>query len=276
MKYFVSSDIHSAFTPWMEALNSAGFDINNPEHKIIVCGDLFDRMDETVKTYEFAKQMSDDDRLIYIRGNHEDLLFDCMKDIECGRIPDSHHFSNGTIKTICQFCGEKEWIVYDPTWRDKICHIMKPILDWINESAVNYAKIDKYVFVHGWIPVLKQDGYPYHYLRNRVFDFNPNWENATLEEWEQARWLNGMEMWSQPKHRLSDYTVVVGHWHCSFGWSHIDQKYKEFPDKSHKHFQYSFQPWVKDGIIALDSCVAYSGKINCIVIEDEFSEGSNE
>ena len=43
MKYFVSSDIHGFFDEWMFALKRENFDISNPEHKIIVCGDLFDR-----------------------------------------------------------------------------------------------------------------------------------------------------------------------------------------------------------------------------------------
>jgi outer membrane protein insertion porin family len=54
---------------------TAGFDENNDDHKIVVCGDMFDRMDETVQTYEFAKKMIEQDKLIYVRGNHEDLLF---------------------------------------------------------------------------------------------------------------------------------------------------------------------------------------------------------
>ena len=48
IKYFCSSDVHSFYTEWMLALASKGFDINNPEHKIIVCGDLFDRGDEVI------------------------------------------------------------------------------------------------------------------------------------------------------------------------------------------------------------------------------------
>ena len=43
MKYFVSSDIHGFFDEWQNALKDKGFDLNNPEHKIILCGDLFDR-----------------------------------------------------------------------------------------------------------------------------------------------------------------------------------------------------------------------------------------
>jgi hypothetical protein len=250
--YFVSSDIHSAYTIWMDALKKAGFNKNKYSHKIIVCGDLFDRMDETVQTYWFAKEMCEQDRFIYIKGNHESLLFDCVHEIRCGRVPSSHHFHNGTVKTICQFCGQSEWIVYDPTWRDKICETMQPVLDFISDNCVDYAELGDYIFVHGWVPCYKG-----------LDDFR----NASSEDWERARWDNGMEMWSYPRCRVGGKTVVVGHWHCSWGWSHLKQERKEFPKKNRVDWQKSFEPFVDDGIIALDACTAYSGLCNVIVIE---------
>lgn len=249
-KFFVSSDIHSAYTPWMTALTDAGFDINNPEHKIIICGDLFDRLDETVECFEFVKSLGD--RAIYVKGNHESMLFDCMDEIRRGRLPGSHHFHNGTIKTICQFCGESEWIMYDPTWRDKICDIMQPVLDWINEKCVNYAEVGDYVFVHGWIP---------------CYDGLDDFRDATEDDWERARWDNGMQMWKYPGCRVDGKTVVCGHYHCSWGWSHIRQKRSEFPQKTKKDWLKSFEPFIDDGIAAIDSCVAYTGKINVLVLE---------
>lgn len=251
-KYFVTSDVHSFFDIFYQELLKNGFESDNPEHKLILCGDLFDRGDQTFKLFDFVTSLGD--RFIYIRGNHEDLLFDCMDEIRCGRVPSSHHFHNGTVKTICQFCGENEWIVYDPTWRDSVCTIMQPILDWIDEKSVNYFEVGDYVFVHGWVPC--------HY---GLDDFR----NATEEDWERARWENGMEMWRNPKCRVDGKTVVVGHYHCSWGWSHIRQERKEFPNKNRKDWKKSFESFVDDGIIALDACTAYTDLCNVIVIEEE-------
>ena len=39
-KYFVTSDLHSYYTEFIEALNKHQFDINNHNHILIVCGDL--------------------------------------------------------------------------------------------------------------------------------------------------------------------------------------------------------------------------------------------
>jgi serine/threonine protein phosphatase 1 len=253
MKYFVVSDVHSYFKEMLEALYEKGFVLDNKEHKLIICGDLFDRGDETVKLFKFVKELSSQGRLIYIKGNHEDLLQDCLNDIRAGRVPCGHHFHNGTVKTICQFCGQNEWIIYDPTWRDKICQTMQPILDFIDENCVDYAEIGDYVFVHGWIPSF----YPLHDFRDG--DWN---------DWREARWLNGMDMWRNPANRVNGKTIVCGHWHCSWGWSHIRMERKEWPQKNRKDWQKSFESFVDDGIIALDACTAYSSLVNVLVIEE--------
>lgn len=244
-KYFVVSDVHSAYTPLISALTKAGFDCNNHDHKLVVCGDLFDRMDETVKCYEFVKSLGD--RFIYIRGNHEDLLKDCVEEFYTGGIPRLHHFNNGTVKTICQFCGEKEWIVYDPTWRDKICEIMRPILDWIDENTVNYLEIGDYILTHAWVPTYLSTG-----------DFR----DAMEADWKKARWSNPIELWRYPFFRVEGKTVVCGHWHTSAAHSKVHHNGSEWGEDA------CFDPFYDDGIIMMDGCVAYSGKINCIVIED--------
>ena len=253
-KFFVTSDVHSFFDELMAALNEKGFDKNNKDHILCVCGDLFDRGDKTVELFEFVKSLQAQDRLIYVSGNHESLIFDCMAEIYRGRVPSGHHFSNGTVKTICQFCGQNEWIVYDPTWRNKICEIMQPVLDFISDNCVDYAEIGEYVLTHGYIPCAHGA---------------ENFRLASPEAWDRARWENGMEMWKYSKNRVQGKTIIVGHWHCSWGWSHIRQKRKEWPQKGRKDWEKSFEPFIDDGIIALDACTAYSGLCNVIVIEED-------
>lgn len=255
MNYFCVSDVHSFFKELMTALGNVGFEKDNPEHILCVLGDMFDRGDGTVQCFEFVKELQKQGRLIYIRGNHEDLLGDCVNEIRAGKVPSSHHFSNGTVKTICQFCGQNEWIVYDPTWRDKIYETMQPILDFIDENCVDYYKIGDYILTHGYIP-------PYFIKHTEEV-----WNNIDKKFlWEDARWLNGMQMWKDG-YRISNKTIIVGHWHCSWGWSHIRQERKEFPNKSKKDWQKSFDPFFDDGIIAIDSCCAYSGKLNVIILK---------
>ena len=101
-KYFIVSDVHSYFTELMCSLNKEGFNINDNNHILVVNGDLFDRGNESKQLLEFVKSLGD--RFIYIRGNHEDLLQDLYTDIMSERPISNHHYSNGTVKTICDLC----------------------------------------------------------------------------------------------------------------------------------------------------------------------------
>ena len=42
-KYFVVSDVHGFYDEMKKALDNAGFDIANPDHIFVSCGDLLDR-----------------------------------------------------------------------------------------------------------------------------------------------------------------------------------------------------------------------------------------
>lgn len=253
-KFFVVSDIHSFYDELMVALTNQNFDKNNPDHILCVCGDLFDRGDETKQLFEFVKELNTQGRLIYIRGNHEDLLFDCVNELANGYTPSSHHFHNGTVKTICQFCGENEWIIYDLEWRNKIVEIMAPVLEFIAKYSVNYADIGDYVLVHGWWP---------------SYDVVDDYHTAEQHLWMDARWENGMNMWRNPACRIPNKTIICGHFHCSWGWSHLRQERKEWPQMNRKDWQKSFEPFVDEGIMAIDACTAYTGIVNCVVIDEK-------
>lgn len=110
-------------------------------------------------------------------------------------------------------------------------------------------EIENYILVHGWIP---------SYTESKDF------RNASKDDWRRARWLNGMDMWLNPDNRLKDKTIICGHWHCSWGWSHIRRKRKEFPQKNRKDWLKSFEPFIDEGIMAIDACCAYSNKLNVI------------
>ena len=257
MKYFITSDVHSFYEELIVALNDKGFEIENEEHKLVVCGDLFDRGDGTKPLYDFIKDLHEKERLIYIRGNHEDLLFDCVNEIACGKVPSQHHFSNGTVKTICMFCGQCEWIVYDAEWRKKIVETMSPILEFIKESAVDYFETERHIFVHGWIPCESIRQNPYAVTCIAI----DNWRSASENQWRFARWINGMGA-AHDGVIEENKTIVCGHWHCNWGHANIHRSCSEWGQDA------IFEPFVDEGIIAIDACTAHSGKINVVIIED--------
>ena len=262
-KYFITSDTHSFFTLLKEELERQGWEQNNPDHILIEAGDLFDRGPESKELLEFVQDLGD--RFIYIRGNHEDLLDQCVTQIvskgEIGR----HHISNGTLETIKQLTGVD---CYDSFWgfygreQDKIYYKMKPILNWIWDKSIDYLELNKYVITHGWIPtVVDETKYKIKYK------YDPEWRNATKIDWDKARWLNGMECWKQGVVEPGK-SIICGHWNCSYYWSHIKQRYPEYPDRNKKDFDKSFQPAIDSGLVALDACTAYSKKVNVFIVEE--------
>ena len=248
-KLFVCSDIHSAYTPWMKALQESGFDENNKEHKIIVCGDLFDRMDESLQVYDFAKDMLAKDKLIYIFGNHESLMEECI----VRGYPARHDWSNGTAKSIIDLAPHaKNFMDACLTVHEK----MKPL--W--NRAVNYFETKNYIFAHSFIPLKCNDNLPVYYIKNRQFEFNPDWRHAHYSEWEQARWGNPFELAKQGF--LPNKTLVFGH------WSTYDQRPKDYEGED------LFDPIYGDGYIGIDATTALSGKVNVLVLEDDFLENT--
>ena len=251
---FVSGDVHGFFTEWQDALRANSFDVNNPEHIILICGDLLDRGSEAKKTIDFAYDMFQQNRFIFVRGNHEDLF----REMVIRREMMSHDVSNGTADTIYQIAKDPRTVAYDFSY--------DPKWDFLLNNTINYYETDHYIFVHGWIPVKPNDK-PFYLANDRKYEVYPDWRNAPDYIWEQARWLNGMEMWHH-KVKEPNKTIVCGHWHCSWGWSHLDNARSEFQQKNKKDWLESFKPYIKDGIMAIDGCTAYSKIVNVIKLEE--------
>ena len=252
MQFFVVSDIHSFYKPLVDALDTAGFDANNPDHWLVVCGDCFDRGPDSGLVLQFLMTL---ERKILIKGNHDMLLDDC-----CMReFPYSYDTSNGTVKTINDIGGAEEGYPFDiccqRTW-DKLAAY--------RSLLVNYFETKNYIFVHSFIAHRCKDALPAHYIKNRQYEFDPNWRNASKNDWEHAMWVNPFELVEQGINQTGK-TIVFGHWHCSVGWS-MDENISEFGEDAKWDIYYN----TKQNVIAIDRCTAYTGKVNVLVIDDNF------
>ena len=128
---------------------------------------------------------------------------------------------------------------------------------------VDYFETKNYIFVHSWIPVINKDGLPAYYTRHRTFEFNPDWRNASKKDWEDSRWGNPFDM--AARGLKPDKTVIFGHWAVEHQWAK-DENRQEFGTQAR------FDPYYGDGFIGIDACTAFSKKVNCLVIEDDFVE----
>lgn len=240
MKYFVSSDIHGFYDVWQNALKDKGFDLNNPKHKIILCGDLFDRGNQPKEIIEFV--LKHKDKVILICGNHEDLMEQMIE----RNSSDYGDLCNGTAQTIVDLYPEWQISEFD---LKKIAKETR--LQEVLDMCIYYYETKHYIFVHGWIPIIEN-----------CYLYDSDWRTARKERWEKARWANPVEMYRYEIYEPNK-TIVCGHWHCSALWHEQNpDKYEEFGDKA------NFEPFITKNMIAIDACTTYSHKVNVIVLED--------
>jgi len=277
MRYYVIADPHGFYTKMHETLTEKGFFDDRDEHKLILLGDLFDRGKEAVEMQKFVCELTEAGQLIYIRGNHEDLMCDMLDNFSKYRMEIysgfCHHVSNGTLDTALQLTGFSKYdaLIFGTDFVRKMRET--PFIKTLIHTTVDYFETEEYVFVHGWIPLFPES--KKHLIRRslsvRKADNGesvdesplPDWRNADIDEWNAARWLNGME--TAVKCRLTEpsgKTVVCGHWHTSYGHAVLEGKGSEFEEDA------DFSPFYGEGVIGLDACTSYSGKMNCLVIDD--------
>lgn len=249
MRYYIISDVHGYYTQMKSALEKAGFFSDTTPHKLIMLGDLFDRGHEAKQLQQFILEQMEQDKIILIRGNHEDLFVELVT-TDAG-MPYSYHKSNGTYDTALQLTGFDPVMAsirhYDFSDAAKDTPFYKEII----QAMLDYFETEHYVFTHGWIPSIPN--------RDKSYSYISSWREADREQWNQARWFNGMDAAQTAD---ENKTIVCGHWHTSYGHSKYEHKGTEFGEDA------DFSPYYGPGIIAIDACTAFSGKVNCLVIED--------
>ena len=204
MKYYIVSDVHSYYSILRRTLNEKGFSLNK-DHVLVLLGDAFDRGEETRDTAEFLLSLYDQGKLIYVLGNHEELLVKCLQQLSRGDDPidiaTSYHSINGTWQSLLAIANmtESEAVSHPQTLVANVLssRVYKELL----ASCVDYFETDKYIFTHGYIPCIEKGFSPYI-----SYSYNSDWREAAPEEWYRARWYNGLPwkvMFERRKRRLS-------------------------------------------------------------------------
>ena len=291
MKYFVVSDIHSFCSELKYSLRKAGFNKRNKDHTLIVCGDIFDRGDETVEIYKYLKSIPKK-RCILVKGNHESLY----KELLTKTFPDRYDFSNGTVRAFCNIVGINEeklsryyWLEQDlsldyeqieerlySTWnyiRDIVSK--HEITTWLDSKQwVDYYELDKYIFVHSFIPLKVKDEWkdthPFK-LRSFCYEYNHNWRNATEDEWEIARWGDPIENYECgyfDSEATNGKVLVVGHWHTSDFYKRLENTVTDTQE-----IYYSKNLIAIDGGVKYSAWLGYFHPQNVLVIDStDFSK----
>ena len=258
-KYFVTSDIHGFFKEFKEALDKAGFEYNNQDHILIVCGDLFDRGADALSVYNYLKGLPKNRRIL-IRGNHDYLFLKLVKKDE----PSEADIEDGTVDTLIQLVGEKL-----PFNELKQAKVIKEVASFIEGDDFCYHyELGKYIFTHSFIPLgIKESCTNIDDPDiNRDLYYDPNWRNDSSKlmlvksaydsSWRKYKAGYFSEEASHGK------VLVCGHTHGYEFYRNID--HIKFEGKN-----YDFSIYYGDHLINLDGNVEKSGKINVLVIDED-------
>ena len=256
MRYYVTADVHGYFSELKSALTENGFFDDTEPHKLIICGDIYDRGSEALQLQNFILDLISKDEIILIKGNHDDLTFELLNTWHKESYLQRHHHSNGTIDTICKLTELSIRTIASEPEKFYKEFSNNAYIQVIIPSMLDFYETEHYIFTHGWIPsTIIGNNYTKTYIPVE------NWRNAKKQEWNRARWINGMEA-AHNGIIEKDKTIVCGHWHCSFGHSRYGNNGGEFDNNP------NFEPYYGNGVIALDACTPVSQKVNCIIIDD--------
>jgi serine/threonine protein phosphatase 1 len=233
LKYFVVSDIHGHFYELIKALHGK-YDEYNPNHKLIVAGDLFDRGTQNVEVFNYLYRLKNEGKAIIIKGNHDSFFDDLINENYDGVLWNISH--NGFSKTLTSFAPN--------------CDYFKDIKESIE---TNYPHL-----------IIFLRGLPYYYetknyiITHAGLDFsNGDWHDGN---WKHAIWTRTEEFFEidLKKQYNIDKQVIVGH---------------RFAYKLRKAFkgEESYSTYIHDDgqKIAIDGGVVLSKQINVYKFEDE-------
>ena len=262
MKYYVMTDTHGFFSIFMKTLTEAGFFDETDPCKLILCGDVLDRGQEACELVDFLISLLHKDKLIFVMGNHDQLLVECLQAIARGAVEEiangnSHHYRNKTWDTLLQLSGMTALEAYNNP-NELIRLVMaSPYYQVLLPAAIDYYETDHYIFVHGWIPSIVTGEKP-----DFAYSYNPDWRNADPLAWRKARWLHPIELACRHKVLEPGKTVVCGHKTASYGHAHFGKGTPQWGEDA------DFTPFRAEGIWAIDASTVNSSHMNCIVIED--------
>ena len=251
MKNFVVSDIHDYYDLLMEALNRNGFDINNEDHRLIVCGDAFYSGPQPGELFVFLRELSEKGRLIFIYGNHDIELLDNLRVKRFTRPANRR-----CAALIVRYLTQKTELSDDELVSE--CENLG-FTRFLSEVPVWYYENEDYVFTHGFIPTEKKA-------------YRPDWRDATEREWRTAA-ARGDAMMLSMRYGISEPNrkIVCGHYSAARCYLMKNATPTDWENKIYKDVSKvpaeGFKPFFGDTFIAIDQSVKKTGFMNCIVLQ---------
>ncbi|EPD52312.1 hypothetical protein HMPREF1210_01665 [Paenisporosarcina sp. HGH0030] len=180
------SDIHGCLDEFKELLTLVNYD--SAKDDLILLGDYMDRGRYSKDVIYFVKELVERQKAIALKGNHDQLFYDWLKD----PIGKQHtYFRSGGLETIISFLGKIN--IDNPVdstyekWAKEILESNEEIVNFI-EDLPYYFETEEFIFVHAGI--------------------NPEYEDwKTTSEYDLV-WIR--EPFLTVNHKF-DKTIIHGH-----------------------------------------------------------------
>lgn len=264
MKLFFVSDIHSHYDKTIEALKKAKYDENNPNHLLIVVGDIFDRYTQTIEVYKWLLRLTRENKAIVLSGNHHKFLIDFLK----GSISPFNYIHNGLRETIADFWHRslpfESWCMFEENcdmtqetyakWVN-ICgkdinEEYPELLSWL-ESMPRYFESKSIIATHGALDLNVPD---WHY---------PHCYRYTLRDWDALDFNDGSFLGVK---NTTGKKIIIGH----YDTGSLRKMYGIGDSDDHSILI------TDDNKVFIDGCVVLTKKVNVYVVEDELLEVKDE
>ena len=285
-KIYTISDIHGHYKETIEALNNSGYNSEDENSVLVVCGDLFDRGTESVEIYRYLKDLTDRNKAIVIRGNHDDFFIDMLNGKNCY----FNFLHNGLDRTIDSFLNQTDsWYLFNrtcsnapdiakKTYGDRVEYILRDtfsvpievrfeiyqeyvveyikknyegLLEWLI-SLPYYYETNNYIFTHGAIDCRCKD------WRKPEYSKYPYWSPWQCLTWDDGSFF-GKDIIN------TDKKVIVGH----YGTDDIRYKYNLPIDEPNSYKILESEDGRK---IYIDTCTVLTKRVNVLVIIDNLLE----
>lgn len=214
MKYFVISDTHGHHSEALTALTKAGWDEKNKNHKLIVVGDITDRGSEVLTHLEWLKKLTDEEKAIVLKGNHDQFILGFLKNKDQSfnwvhnglntTIDDLDHRTN-SFQTYCLMIDKEMNTETFLEWQRITAKSIQKEYPWLKEWFENfpdYYETKNYIFTHGIVDWRVED---WHLSQMQKYNCQQGWMSnhwASPEDW--LKFVN-----------YTGKTIVVGHLNAS-------------------------------------------------------------
>ncbi len=232
MKYFVMSDIHGHYSIMIDKLKENGFDETNQNHKLIICGDMFDRGLESLEVYRYLKRLHDDNKAIIVLGNHDNFVIDFLTEQERVEFNCERNGFDETIKAFSKSAKYDFTVGQIKKYKEEVLADYPELLEWLMSLPL-YYELEGYIFVHAGF-------------------------NTDIDDWKQS--TKREFIWTKKFHldifdtSKINKKIVCGHYRTSE---------MDFLHRVGKYGHYR-----KGNKIFIDANVEESKKLNILIIEE--------